>query len=1203
MKLTPSQSKFPSVPNLPSPSLPGLPDSSTLPSTEKVAVAMNVNGKMSFVDLNDFNADDIPRDLYDDFKRFRQHFFRHIVENFDPRFVLSCQLPQPEKFFLKDINQILTYKYKNPDFSPAEVKYLNSQSIQCSESNIIILLENICSPKEIISQIETINPEALKELGDEDRNKLVNNLRTKIAVATSEMRLNVSLNADLLKTIRDYQIKNHFNPLDNQKTEDFFPSIPFSEKKYETPQSISEGQKNCKAVFEVLSKNMVNIELKENNEPKPSQFFNELKFEKIESKHHEWHINYAFLSSYLMYLKEHHPDLVKNDDVFHKTITSILARSYKFSGGTYMGKEEGNINFQTNPLQPISDYHRSAKGHLYSKYKNFLSEHSKQYFNLVENNISLYSIPIADKQSYQEIVRDRFGPNSYNLIVDPSQEINDPIFLKHIANSTPYFRRSIFIDIGKALQKITNADQFTQEELASKLPDIVDDIIGRFRQSVTSYVKGNIELDKQDQEIERMMKNIIHHAVFGCPAQIGNQEVFLLMEKHGGDFSSPAFQGTMSSYGHTPGPSSIFEQLAKALSLDESIHLIAPYFKRMEITGFPRSSLNNLKNFSTFSEFINQEAFKKFAEQIELHPDLPYVAHLGKAMLKFIEGLETACGQQYINEKSNDPVLGPLIQYLYNRILSFIENSLQHIDQKNEQQGAFLHNMDMINEELSTLLALLEPYKLSELDLHMPAPPDNSFQCKYELTNGGMHSFTRAFLFANTLAKSSGINKLNVASLNGTYFEEISNLSQSIHYKNSVLESDNLTEYLEKTETYPVNVFIGAFSATINPDAKEYDGKELDQLIRQTLEAQKIQPQKVANPVIWMIDGTITTRKQINSLVTDPKIAEAIKEGHLHLIFPTSLQKFDMFGFDNKNAGSLTIYSANNELYEEYKNNYPPTSLPAHVVQDILHKQAFPDLLNEYRQQITKATDHFFQLLPSHLQGAENKEEFCVILPNKDKHNKTFFHLYSPIQYSEHIPDGMSSKLNFMISYSMKYLLNKLDFEWSERQSFGFNYFNIDEIPLETKHGTEDVFRCTIGMESQEKLNKLRDIFVIINNVGKIATMALANKKTPENNDDDDYDYHEDALDPIKEFCYKSKEIFNSSIDLLEKGLDVQLHSEGGVFRATLKEPIDDSTFASYSAYAKAWGKAGLNEVADAIFQQLQEKKISPSATEDSAPE
>jgi hypothetical protein len=496
----------------------------------------------------------------------------------------------------------------------------------------------------------------------------------------------------------------------------------------------------------------------------------------------------------------------------------------------------------------------------------------------------------------------------------------------------------------------------------------------------------------------------------------------------------------------------------------------------IQITELATADKPTPKVFASFKDFTDHASFKRFEAIANSKDAPPYLKTLPKATANMLRGLadynKTKGG---VDKAMRDQGLDEVLQTSYFRMLNAMATAVQ---QQDDLVG-FLNQVEVIQQQMATLLSLLEPYGANAFGdsirakLTAPTGPGNKPVIPSGLDKPGvqlkpsaMHCLASILSSVEALKKS---NNLNVCVVKDHYYESAGAVTTSGTYSVSQFDGDSVrgpdgvsTKPLDPASIQgkkPLDVYVCDFHHNISLDRNHYQIENLqhhvDELYRNKL---------VADKFTVAIDCTIdfVTSKDVQAFLEHNK--DRIAAGKLNVVLFRSAQKFDMLGMDNY-YGGFSVNINNHTAFTDFNTRMeaPEDQLKGASLQGLSHigVSASEDT-DEYRNALMASTKRFYDALPpgliwspgstSAMQVARTDDPNAVFLdikfPGNDKASEAFMNRLKAFALEEGLP-------------------------LTGRASFGFATTNLNLI-----HGEQT--RLTPGLEGPEIQDRYIDFFAAV---------------------------------------------------------------------------------------------------------------------------
>ncbi|PIQ23818.1 hypothetical protein COW36_13315 [bacterium (Candidatus Blackallbacteria) CG17_big_fil_post_rev_8_21_14_2_50_48_46] len=834
---------------------------------------------------------------------------------------------------------------------------------------------------------------------------------------------------------------------------------------------------------------------------KVHEFFQAVQVQGGQPQNREWALNLEII--------RHSLAQVPQDDRATRDQLTLRALSYLTRFASIPNPKD--LGVQTTPLQkPLTDYHRANGNPLVKKYRETLAQH----LGVHAENIQA----VTDNRVLEVLKRDLRMTGHHQVVdaFDPKISSDDQgKLLKNLVKTVVSGddKSSFFVDISPILAhnfKGGSQDENFVKDYIATSRQFVSDVISSTAEEVAldQYKQAHPEDQRDEKEIRKtvlespdylkMKQDLNERVVLGGTLNIGNQSVlytapldtdFSSLQPEERKLSSDAsteFKNLVYHSGFTVGPQQMLENWIQLSDLDSIMG-------SMEISGagiqFPDTS-GKLEKISKFDDLLNHATFKSF-ENLKTE-NKPYLQILPSATASLLKGLNETDLQRVFQEKG----LGDLYQLSANRILSSMEQITANKDHFNQ----VLDHIQLIHEEISTLLAIAQPHQLEDFNAMMrkntdlmPSEFNPEIQPEFYLKNSGMRGLATVFTGVESL---KGTGKLNIAVQNDTYYEsafvitgdkEHSTLGNREHTLFS-LDGDKVDETAQSMKTKlnseKLDLYLCEFHHNISYSKTSYHMENLTEQVDK-LFAEEM----VSDHFTVAIDNTIakTDGQEFKDFLKHNE--KRISEGKLNIVFYRSAQKFDMLGMDNFNGGVMSVIN-NGKDFKAFNTQMQSSEgredhLSDMNIQGFSHFEKYAQKeLNAYRSGIMKAASNManpdsgsplaFPKAMYHASGDDmsNPNALLKIAANTDP-SAVFLDLSCPLYEVD--SQGANDFLQQLQANLIRRNREKPeDFPLSNRASFGFPHSNISLIG-----GSK--FRFNPGLESEETLKNFQAHFIKLN--------------------------------------------------------------------------------------------------------------------------
>ncbi|PTY01612.1 hypothetical protein DB346_12805 [Verrucomicrobia bacterium LW23] len=921
----------------------------------------------------------------------------------------------------------------------------------------------------------------------------------------------------------------------------------------------------------------------------PEKYFNAIVVESGIDTFREWHINYAILSQEAEKIRNLPPPLETDKNrlqILEQRAHAVSVLEQRALGYLYKFASVSNpevLGLQYTPVREESGiYHRSGGSNLGIKFGERYPGGSREiHYTAVSSPHALDALKrqVGLEHGLESVVKvdSTTAPDAFARILK--------------APSTHDGSGFLLVDINSLLEPLeANIGNLTEAEVEQELHRINMEVLKSLEKQVAAYVDEQPEnsfldpLDRQ-QKIRQMMSVVSERFACAGNISVGDQPLLVLLHPPGAKSSHvPTVHHFVGYAGFTPGPSQTLQSwtaFAKPLDIYKALFRRDPPKVELPVSGKELTKFTSVDEVYTHK---NVGAFRKQVMQAQPKTDprgqSPTIWVLGRVTESMLLGLTKVIPK----EVGNKPPLGETVQYLYNRILSHIANATAAAQR--QDMGAFMNHTGLVQEEIATLLALVQPYDPRQLSLGFPELPE--VEPMHSFKQGGMGAFSSILRGVEAIV---GRRDLNVMVLEGVYYEEsLHVLEHSSNYRTGSMKSDNVDGSIEAmrgklgtdSDGRPrtLDLFVAEFHHNISTEKTAY---QAEKVLEQVLTILAADPPIAGKPLTVAIDTTISRGDDPGIAALIKGLEKQIEDGDVNLVLFRSGQKFDMAGNDHLTGGFMTVYNKGKgdlrALLRTFNVNSSETEAPtATNLQGMIHFQRHAGAaLDLYRTAIMHANfemlnsgDSLPYGLPKELvSNVSTGDEPLLLAPNTDP-NAVFIDIRSPL--GARLPGAGPDKnpMYVPLSTHIRALAKDHGLLESDRPSFGFPHLNFTLVG-------QQKLRVTLGLESEKQLKIFRDIIVTTSSVGKQALVGSGNHGHVL-----DFFTSEGADKALKMACDH----------YIATGKDI-IEVHNGHFRLPAFDfPRDNNQFGHILEYAAAWARAGRMDTALTILGEFE--KLAP---------
>lgn len=579
------------------------------------------------------------------------------------------------------------------------------------------------------------------------------------------------------------------------------------------------------------------------------------------------------------------------------------------------------LDWQGNPIdlgEKDGSYHRSGASPLYEKTKALTATS----LGVDDSNICLCSDPRIMEEvrrqysSSGELVEfENFDDIEFSKVITAALA-GQPAFvdvtslmkadggcLEAAGTLTDAFRKAVWKQVcAKHGLTATNADE---------LPgDLADEIRAEIDREV-AFTLNQLQSNMKFGGIARMGEQPVL-GVFRFPATgaVDQDSIKLTDEK-----SMRELQGHS---GFTAGPQQLFSHLT-AITPD-----VPTALRELGVVGLPKVVFPKNQKLPKYDDFTNDfmaNANVAAFSGLSADPSKPYAAVTSTTIAKMMTGLN----EEGVKEKLEAQGLGHLWQLSLNRIEGFMASAVRHQDAMPD----YLNDVQLIMEEISTLLSVAKPYDEASFNTAMKSETDmlpagfeaEGISVEFSLKNSASRCFN-AVLTACEDAKEAregdaghlAKRGLQVLVQGDSYYEPGTYVLETAKdHTAHGFDTDNIDaeeafnaqfESLKESGG-KLEVYLCEFHHNISYDRTEYKPEDVAGQVRKLIDGEV-----AANPFTVAIDTTIakTDDPQIKGFLDAFK--DEIKSGAMNVVIYRSAQKFDQMGADTYNGGVMCVIAA-----------------------------------------------------------------------------------------------------------------------------------------------------------------------------------------------------------------------------------------------------------------------------------------------------
>jgi hypothetical protein len=856
----------------------------------------------------------------------------------------------------------------------------------------------------------------------------------------------------------------------------------------------------------------------------PRAFFDGARVTGAEATTREWAINYAALQHFAAGLE---PGPARQ---------ALEIRSVSYLNKFANIPNSRDLNWQSTPVQlaPRNQqeqlfglegvYHRSGGSQLYAG----LRDHVADTLNLPPDNVFLAS----DPRVMEAVARDFTTRGSAADFLEGSDDQLDAIIDAAAMN------RRVFVDVTRLVKDAGDAQnkdtacKDTMGRVMTRLearcrrlaaercgvgdpadlpadlePPTPDDQMAEepWQELIDDPAKAERrELAKKKYAMDTMAAKLItqlqSQVVAGAVVNVSGQTALCIRDFHElkagtTEYRVQAhletkimFQEILNHNGFTAGPNQLVEQWLQGAPDAQSV-LRKLKVQQPPDVHFPKDAplaqFNDLEN-----DFLKNDKVQAFAALAAEASAPSYLQVMPKTILKLIDGL----GKEGVPQAVAESGLGQLYQLSLNRMLGFMEQAVAAKD----DFSSFLNLSQLIMEEISTLLALAQPYKLegfgqemAEVTELLPADFPMELAPKFSRKNSATRCFASVLTGLEDMKQQkTGKRGLNIAVQGDSYYEPSAYVlheardhkSYAFDTEKGTVGKDDEGAQIAGNDAKKLECYLCEFHHYISYTRKSYKPEDVTAQVRKLVD-----DHMVADPFTVIIDTTIakTDAPELKQFLD--AFQKEIEDGLLNVVIYRSAQKFDQMGMDNYNGAIMARINNGSEKFAAFNDSFDNDrdAISSQNVQGITHyNKHAQEELNAYRAGIMANTAKLgaedstspIRFPPEMLRKDENAGKSALQIAVNEDENAPFIDIKFPGVVADSADASLlyGSLLNNVIVKRLEREPDK--YPASIRASFGFPHTNFTLI------GNAKL-RFNPGLENDEILGRYRDLLVDTNNV------------------------------------------------------------------------------------------------------------------------
>lgn len=838
----------------------------------------------------------------------------------------------------------------------------------------------------------------------------------------------------------------------------------------------------------------------------PAGFFDALSVDTPTGSHKAFHINRSVLMHFAETVAEDNPEAAM------KLGESSLEYMVKFAPVSPDAVED------TSPaVQKADTYSRTGGNSLTFQTRAAIARELGVHYSHVT--------PVTDGR-VMDVVKRELAQGGEGAVLDWDEDALDSIVEKMILDyrsqlepDDPFYlpvpegeRSPMFIDVSEFVTSTLHGHTSDRSELSEALlvaeqllSDAVDIHLARYIEDAP-----DLEIEGRTLDPPVIFRKQGESIIFGSVIKVGDQDVLYttgptartetgaFVKPHNSYTHERIFKGLVSHNGFTVGPGELFDHWMRGLtSVSDPISSFAQIAEALRIedvaVDFSGAEGSKLKTFGSMDDFTQTQIYLDFKA-------LGGPTATGAPYEKVLSGVTTRMLEGFADIDLFGTMAEAGLEDLLTYELNHIQYGLQHAlaAARSGHIGQFLDAINLVQADISTLLSLASPYtaedfhtELSKVAAYTDIEALDGIKPEFMLKNSGMRGLASVLSGVERL-KSSDEGPLHIAVLKSSYYESAINvesarssktytLDDTTHADSAVDIASQLSESGDK-----LDLFVTEFHHNIGMGVDEYVSLDVAGQIKSLLASDA-----VSEKFTVAIDNTISDPDgaEIRALLSDPVIAEAVKEGRLNIVFYRSAQKFDMAGLDNYNGGIVAAFN-DGEAFADFmdgmrRSGDEEDGISDKSLQGLTYIQKYARAeLSAYRAAVFENTRllrtpyglvNKYGFRPDMFLTPEHSgRHFLQITPNRDPGavfldlRSTFLHPDDPLS------EGVYGSLQrFLVGYSAQ---QEGRMAIQSRPSFGFAHSNVTVIG-------GDRFRFNPGLEKPETIGLYRDVINRLNTV------------------------------------------------------------------------------------------------------------------------
>ncbi len=702
--------------------------------------------------------------------------------------------------------------------------------------------------------------------------------------------------------------------------------------------------------------------------------------------------------------------------------------------------------------------------------------------------VSEQNLWLVTDSRVMEVVKREFAMVQGTSVVHWSPENFSELFNRLLTSDA-----RIFLDITTIMAQMCPHGDIGHDEIMS----VKGYLRSALDEALSDFVKGSM-LKGLPIDEAKLLEKLKNNLIIGSMMQVGELTALYatpLEETAWPGEVEAAIHEIVNHNGFTVGPNQLYDQwLRSGYNFEEFNKVITGIVPWADHPVTYPEDLSGIATFETLDQFFKTEFFENF-ESLSHVQECPYLSVLATTTTGLLKGLREG-GDLFSRFKRLG--LEGALQISLNKIQACMQEA---IVQKNDL-FAFADQVQLIHEELATLLAIAPPEGLEDFDATMRAVttdmvpvgfPDELLP-RFYVKNSGMRCLSSVISACEQQnAVANKLTGLTIAAQSDCYYESSMNLGRAQTHTVYRLKGSDLAGSvgsirgeLSKGEgpSRKLDLYICEFHHNISSVLEQYNEENVTEQVNALFENGM-----VSDHFTVAIDTTISSPDsyEIRRFLEANK--DRIAGGRLNVVFYRSAQKYDLMGMDHYNGGIMSTvnsrdsFKAFNASIAGEVGGHGADALSRYNQVGLAYYQKFGKQgLQNYRAATMRATRMLGNVvLPENPLGVP--EEMVMTQGNKGRRMLQFAPNSDPCAVFLDIRNpwmlaGSKLAADFYTSIHALFLaISRKDprkYTIEGRPSFGYYHSNVCLIGGQK-------FRFNPGLESDRTLMNYRDFFVFLN--------------------------------------------------------------------------------------------------------------------------